>query len=221
MSSLILKDILLQKKSFFFALGYSLFVLIAFQNQVLAESSYIMGAMATAYMLVIGACAYEEKNNSEVVLNSLPLKRRDIVLARYLSSFVFVFGAFIIIGLMGALMKGLGLPIPLRYVRPSDAVAVVISLAILTSFYFPVYFRFGYIKSRFFNLILFLLVFFVPSLAVSYIKEGSSYEALDRVMALIAEFSAWQTGVGAVILAVLAMAVSARISLSVYRRREF
>ena len=221
MLSLLLKDIFLQKKSFLFALGYSLFVLIAFQNEVFAETSYIMGAMATAYMLVLGACAYEEKNNSEVILNSLPLKRADIVRARYLSSFVSVVAAFIIIGVLGALMKGVGLPIPLRYVRTRDVIAVIVSLSLLCSLYFPVYFRYGYIKSRFFNLVMFMLVFFVPSFALSFMKEGSTNEILNRVVAKMAVVTDWQISVGFVIAALILTAISMRISVFIYLKREF
>jgi len=221
LSSLLLKDILLQKKSFLFALGYSIFVLIAFQNEAFAETSYIMGAMATAYMLVVGACAYEEKNNSEVILNSLPLKRAVIVRARYLSSFVFVCLAFVIIGTLGALMKGLGLPIPVRYVRISDVIAVAISLSLLTSLYFPVYFRYGYIKSRFFNLIMFLLVFFVPGLGLSFLKGGSNNETLDQVMDKLAVAPDWLIGIALVVVVMIIMFVSMRLSTWIYEKREF
>ena len=221
MTSLILKDIYLQKKSFLFALGYSLFVLIVFQNEIFSETSYIMGAMATAYMLVLGACAYEEKNNSEVILNSLPLKRADIVRARYLSSFVSVFLAFVIIGVLGALMKGVGLPIPLRYVRISDVIAVIVSLSLLCSLYFPVYFRYGYIKSRFFNLILFLLVFFAPSTGLSYLREDGKKEVLNQVIDKLAGVPDWQISVGLGIAAWILTAISMRISVCIYLKREF
>ena len=221
MTNLLIKDFFVQKRTFLFALGYSIFVLVAFQSEVFAESAYIMGAMATAYMLVLGACAYEEKNNSDVILNSLPMPRNTIVKARYLSALVFTAAAFIIIGLVGFLMRSVGMPIPLRYVKISDVLAVVISLGLLVSVYFPVYFRYGYIKSRFFNIIIFLLAFFVPALAAPYFRGMGDFALLNQLGTRIAALAGWQLGVVAVLGVIVAMFLSMLISIKFYEKREF
>lgn len=221
MQSLIIKDILIQKKAFILSSGYSLFILIAFQNQVLAGTSYIMGAMAITYFLLIGACAYEEKNKSEIVLNSLPLTREEIVRARYLSVIVFVAFSLLVTGGMGALMKVMGLPFPLNYISGKDILGVLTSTVLLVSLYLPIFFKYGYFKARYFNIFLFLFFFFVPNLLVQYFREYRTREDAEELIKFIAGVpdTAFVLGLSGALMVL--MVVSYLVSVGVYRRREF
>ena len=221
MISLIYKDMLLQKKMFLFGLGYSLFVLVAFQNPVFAAGSYIMGAVAIAYMLILGACAYEDKNKSEVILLSLPLKRRNIVISKYLSVFFFTIASLALIGILGALMKGCGLPVPRRYLGVTDILGTIVSLAILVTLYFPLYFRFGYIKSRIVNMVLFLLVFFAPSLIREFGQNNSGPAPLKQVLSALNSIPGEVALLAAAGFALLLMLASLALSITLYKNREF
>jgi len=221
MLNLIIKDLYLQKKMFLFALGYSLFVLVAFQNPVFEAGSYIMGAVAVAYMFILGVCAYEDKNKSEIILISLPLKRRIIVVSKYLSVFIFTMVSLGLIGILGVIMKGSGLPVPIRYIGFRDVVGALASIGFLVSLYFPFYFRFGYIKSRFFNLVLFLMVFFAPTLVVELVKNNYGPEFLAQALAVVNSLSDWQAVLGLVGLVFLMMFVSMVISIALYLKRDF
>jgi len=217
--SLILKDILLQKKTVLFTAGYSLFILIVFQNPVFSEAAYIMGAVASGYMFILGACAYDEKNRSDIILNSLPVKRSTIVRAKYAGVVVFTAIAFLIIGITGSLMRLAGLPVPLRYPGWPDAVGVFASMVLLASLYFPFVFRYGYIKSRLFNLVLFMLVFFSPALINDYLKK--QHGNLEQAAALVPALPGWLAGLGLFLGGLLLMGGSYLLSAYFYRRREF
>lgn len=222
MLNLILKDILMQKKMFFFGLGYGLFVLVVFQNAVFEAGAYIMGAVAIAYMFILGACAYEDKNKSENILFSLPLKRSLIVVSKYLSVLVFTMISLALLGLIGALMKGSGLPVPHRYLGPTDILATMVSLAILVSLYLPFYFRWGYIKSRLFNLVLFLLVFFSPNMLIEYVKNttGTTPSSLGETMEALSMLPGWMSGLGLSGLVLILLILSLLLSINFYNRRE-
>lgn len=117
-------------------------------------------------------------------------------------------------------MKGVGLPVPLRYIHPGDILGTVASIGLLSTLYYPVYFRFGYIRSRFFNIVLFMLAFFLPPLTINYVKENYSQESINQVFSLISGQPWVAGGIMLVALTVLMLA-SCFLSLALYRRREF
>jgi ABC-2 type transport system permease protein len=221
MYSLVLKDLLIQKKLFRFLLMYGIFILIAFNNEVFTDVTYVMGAVAGAYMLLHGACAYESKGSGEMVLNSFPISREEIVRSRYLSVFVFTLLSLAIIGLLGAVMKLCGLPFPLRYVNWFDLAVVLISMLIMASIYLPLFFKYGYIQSRVFNVIMFMLIFFAPSLLIEYYQKHSENAVLQQLTTFVQSSPFWLIGLAIGILFLLFYYASYRFSVLLYRNREF
>lgn len=219
MLSLILKDILVQKKMIIFALGYAVFILIAFQNPAFVTASYIMGAMAISYLFILGACAYD--NKSEVILNSLPIKRKRIVLAKYISVFFFAAGAIITIGTIGAVMKAVGLPFPHKYISIVDVLGTMVSIILLTSFYLPIYFRYGYIKSRVFNVLMFLAFFFAPNLIVEYVKENYDKAIIEKTVLVVNSQPLWVISLGIAAFMIILMYISFRLAVYFYKKRDF
>jgi len=221
MYSLILKDILIQKKMIWFAIGYSVFILFSFNSPAFADAAYIMGAMMSSYLFIMGACAYEGKGNGEMILNSFPLRRKDVVRSRYISIFVFMFFSLAVIGALGAIMKSIGLPYPQNYISMSDVMGVVASLLIVSAIYLPFYYKFGYIRARVFNMIMFLIFFFVPTYLVNYIKENSEKEIVIQLANILQTMPVWQIVFLGIILMLTLMFISYLISLSVYKKRDF
>jgi ABC-2 type transport system permease protein len=220
MYSLILKDLLIQKRTLLFILGYSILLLFVFNSPDLAEMVYVMGAMVSSYILILGACAYEGKGGSEIVLNSFPLRRKDVVRARYFSVLVFMLLSLVIFGLEGVIMKGLGLPFPRRYLNWVDVVGVVVSFLLLSSLYLPFYFKFGYIQARLFNALMFLLFFFVPAYVMNYYQENSTKEWFRQTIFFLDNHPAWLIG-GLIIVPFLMLLMSYLLSVKFYQAREF
>jgi ABC-2 type transport system permease protein len=48
-----------------------------------------MSVIAFSYIMIQSACAYDDKNKSDVLLKQPAVKRGTIVIARYISTFVF------------------------------------------------------------------------------------------------------------------------------------
>ena len=85
MLNLIIKDIIIQKKTFLYVFLYSIF--ISFTFSTLKPSGlglYVLCPIITTYFIITYALTYDDKNKSEIVLNSLPLRRDDIVISKYL-----------------------------------------------------------------------------------------------------------------------------------------
>jgi hypothetical protein len=93
MFNLLIKDLLIQKKSLWYLLFYILILLLVFTSTSMdGDIAVVLYATCTCfigYLLIAGACSYDEQNRSEVFLNSLPITRKDIVLSKYLSIFVY------------------------------------------------------------------------------------------------------------------------------------
>ena len=76
MLNLIIKDIVIQKKTLLYALLYTIFASTSFF--IMSPNGfnlYVLSPIAINYMFITFALSYDDKNKSEIVLNSLPLKR--------------------------------------------------------------------------------------------------------------------------------------------------
>jgi len=90
MLNLIIKDMIIQKKTFLYVLLYSVFISFAFSSlKPIGVGLYVLNPVITTYFLITYALIYDDKNKSEIILNSLPLSRVDIVISKYISIFVF------------------------------------------------------------------------------------------------------------------------------------
>ncbi len=221
MLNLVRKDILIQKKSFLIALVYSVFLFAIFSNEVFREAVYIMGTVAIAYIMVVTSNAYDDKYKSEIIINSLPVKRQAVVLSKYLAAAVYVVAGLVIVGAMGAVIIISGIPLPVRYINLNDAVFAFSAVALLASLYYPVYFRFGYALSRMLNLILFLVLFFAPGALVSYIRQNMDYGTAHQLAVRLQDLPAWAPGTLVLAAVILLTAVSALVSLKIYESKDF
>jgi ABC-2 type transport system permease protein len=183
MLNLILKDILIQKKSVLFAFGYCFFLIFAFQS--LEDMGFVSATIVVVYILILSAFAYEDKNKTEVMLNSLPISRRDIILSKYLSVFVFTGLGLIAYMAAATVVKLINLPLYVSSISLPGIIGLLIAVTFMASIYFPVIFKFGYIKSKLFNVVIFLFFFFVPNLIMEFCLNNPDNKAIaDMIHAL-------------------------------------
>lgn len=214
MYNLILKDLLLQKKIFIFSFIYVLIMMLFF-----GELGDVVAIIALVYIMVQTACAYDDKNRGDILLNSLPLRRFWIVGERYLSTIVFFIIILAIYWLSYSILSFLPLPVIPARMDAGKLIGALFSVILLTMFYYPVYFKFGYMKSRLVNLIIFFAVFgggmwlanmedeakvFINTLTVIF-KMGSEV----AVILMLAIFIAFL------------IIISFTLSLRFYSRRDF
>ena len=218
MFSLIMKDILIQKKRLLFNFAYILLIIFAFQS--IHGAMFLASVVAFTYSLVMTACAYEDVNKSDMMLNSLPIKRKDIVAAKYLSVFVFFLLGTLAYLLLRSVISLLNLPLNIFPLTAGSLVSGIVSVGLITGIYFPVFFKFGYIKSKIFNFILFFGFFFgLTSLLSAFRDSGNPFmKAADIFLESQGELVITVILLAAVF---IFMFISFSLSAAFYKRREF
>ncbi|MGI6140716.1 MAG: ABC-2 transporter permease [Caldicoprobacterales bacterium] len=158
MLNLILKDILIQKKTLGFVGLYILILSIAFQS--IGAGAFIGIIIAVTYQLVVTAGSHEDKAGADIIMNSLPLSRREIVISKYLS--VIAYGLLAVLGYMAFSLVINLIPISVKIspITPENMALAFTGIMVMNSIYYPVYFKAGYVKSRIISFILYFVFFF-------------------------------------------------------------
>ncbi|MEH7025805.1 ABC-2 transporter permease [Bacillus wiedmannii] len=107
MQQLILKEFFLQKKIFPF---YFLIPMLSIFKDSVQPMGVAIGSFITCSTIIYISFYHEEKSKAEKVLVSLPITRQEIVIAKYISSTVFIMvglsATFIVIILKNILLDG-------------------------------------------------------------------------------------------------------------------
>ncbi len=221
MLNLLKKDLYLLKKHYWFVIIYGFFMFIVFNNPVFKYLVYPSGISIIAYMLLMYSTYYDDKNNSDVMINSLPIKKSHIVAARYLSVFMFIIVGIIIMAFSGLLFTYLNIFDPPRLINFIDVIGALCGLGFITFTYLPIYFKFGYIKAKFFNLAIFGIVFVLPMTLTKLIKTTDKPKWVDDIVIFINNQSDYVIITYIVSFILLLGIVSFILSTNFYKKREF
>lgn len=219
MLNLILKDVLIQKKSILFAFGYCFFLVFAFQD--LEGTAPVAATTAVVYLLIQYSFAHEDKNKSEIMLNSLPISRKDIVLAKYLSIFIYMGIAMLAYMLATLIVMAMKIPVKVQFISLEGITTSLFLVSLMTSVYLPIIFKFGYLKAKMFNMMMFLLFFFIPMGIVTLYKNSEPDSSIKNALNGMATWSQWQIALLIAAISLLMMYVSYYISVKIYNNREF
>lgn len=221
MINLIWKDILIQKKTFIYAILYGFFAMVAFPASLSASGGYMFSGISIVYLLIIYANAYDEKNRSEVIINSLPVNRDSIVIAKYLSIILYLVIGVVISAVAGLIVTQLGFIENMRIIGIVDILTVFISACLMYSIYYPVYFKFGSLKLKLFNVAMYMLFLFVPNILTSYIQENPDNGLINKITHFFKNTNSLVLQGGLAIIVLLLLFVSMLISIKVYKNKEF
>lgn len=215
---LILKDLLLQRRMLVLAFVYVLLFTFAFQS--MGEGQLIAIISAVGYMFVMMGGAWEEKNNSDVLWNSLPTAKWKIVGAKYLAIPLYVVIVIAVYWIASTVLSLLRLSITAMPFDLVGAIFGMLSVFIAASLYYPVYFAVGYTKSRYWHFILFFGIMISASMLPSLFPEKPAWvdPLLERLPKIVGDSAILATFGLSVAVLVL---VSFVISLRLYGRREF
>ncbi|MEN6462891.1 MAG: ABC-2 transporter permease [Syntrophomonas sp.] len=220
MLNLLRKDILVQKHTLWFALAYSIFVFFAFSNKTFSPFVYVMGAVAVSYVLILSAVQSEYKNNSDLVLLSLPVKRQEVVASKYLAFLVFIILSLVTMGITGLIFMLSPLPFPTRLINWQDAAITLVSVILLVSVYLPVYYKMGGKWLQVINIVLFMVVFFAPSTLAGYMHSHRQDQWVQWLVQTAGHNPHMTSWLGIAFVAVL-MLISYLISVHIYTNQDF
>ncbi|MFT5873289.1 MAG: ABC-2 type transport system permease protein [Clostridium sp.] len=222
MLNLIIKEIAIQKKTLLYTFLYTVFTPFAFFSMGQSDFSlYVISPLGITYMFTTFAASYDDKNKSEIVLNSLPLKRSDIVISKYISTLLYAFIGFIYSILIGSIGKATGLPMFTRSISLLDIVFVLTSVCIFAALFFPAYFKFGFMKTKVFDTLLLMLIVVLPSLAIQYAGSSPNNVIVQKINYLITNTSSFTQNTLALTIGLIFFLISLMFSMHIYNNKEF
>lgn len=213
MLNLILKDILIQKKYLLISVLYAFFFAFCFKSNT--SMALTMIPTMIPYMLILGACGFDDKNKSEIMFNSLPIDRTILVISKYLSSLVFIFMGIFLAFVSTTPLNFLGFIHMNKLMNLEDILSITIGISLIVCLYFPFYFKFGYQKSRYF-----LIAMFCLFLGFSAILINNIVKAPINFITYLNSQPNWLVTTFIVVITAIIFLVSILISIKFYINKD-
>lgn len=151
----------------------SSFFMLFISNTAISEGQYLFIASTIAFFISISSFAYDEISQSDFIIQSLPVTRKEIVFAKYIgviiSSFIGIFYAtlvFLFLSLFGLIEKD--------FLQMDIVVLVPFIVLFMTSVCFPLYFKIGYRKTKIVNVLIFMSFFFLMNALIGDLDKAKS-----------------------------------------------
>jgi len=170
----------------------------------------IMSATAyAAYSIIIGLISIEEKTKSSMIFQSMPVKKESIVIGKYLFTTAMILAASFLSSII-PMVKSI-IENDSSYVTYSFINSVMFCTAIFAIFY-PLYYKFGYLKMHAINLILFYGLIFIPI----FLNLLKNVELLKPIISYVLNFVNYiiQNQVSAFVVCVIIYIISIMLSVN-------
>ncbi len=219
MIGLIKKDLILSIKVNIFAVIYALFISatgLIRDNLLIANLFYVLGIIILTFIMVIYTNGFDDKYKTQVVLNSFPIDRRNIVRSKYIILIIFI---LISSGVIIALTNILPMLLSVGSRAIANIHAIIFASNILLLFYsiyYPFYFKIGE-GLRSFNAMLWMFLMLGPALIGRLFKALDAWGLLGKLMNMdLEKINLYILGIILVI-----YYISLQISKNIYMKREF
>lgn len=217
MKGLLIKDFRLMKtqKSFFLVVvALGIIVLLFSDNGIFAS-----GFMSFVFSLFsISTISYDEFDNGNAFLFSLPVSREIYSIEKYCFGFLLGVSAWAVtslLALLSAIRKGQG---SFQEMLAGSFILLPLMLVMLAVM-IPIIFKFGGEKGRIVMILAYVVLFLAGSAAV----DGAKALGIDVFYALeqLSTLGTWAFLAAALGAALLIMLVSVRISIGIIKKKEF
>lgn len=220
MYNLVIKEFLLQKKYMLIFILYGVGIAAAASATpgIISNFFYCFYVITAPYLSVMYSNGYEMRGQSEVMLNSLPVNREQIVNAKYLylQMLIVIYTVFMLI-----------LSIIARSINHNNTDIVSINIFVVSfivlglvfSIYYPLYFKLGREKLRLVTLFFYLIIFIFPEFYSKAAKNPEVYH-LEKLLTFVTNNSQLlMISLSAIV--ILLLFVSSNISIRIYKNKEF
>ncbi|HDR7715234.1 ABC-2 transporter permease [Bacillus albus] len=197
MKQLILKDFIIQWKFLIWYILYPVFFYMALTD---TENLFIIMSVIITIGATVKTFEAESKNESEVIVNSLPILRKQIVYAKYIVAIIILFISVTV----GCFTMGMKSGVNLFEFIETTMVASISLILMYLSFVLPISFWLAYKKTIF--IAIFILI--VP-MAVSSIFFGINLEQIQLYNSMLFVSS------------ICMFIISIFVSVKLYEKREF
>ncbi|RAN83696.1 ABC-2 transporter permease [Bacillus sp. SRB_331] len=149
MKQLILKDFIIQWKFLIWYILYPIFFYMALTD---TENLFIIMAVIITIGATVKTFEADSKNESEVIVNSLPILRKQIVYAKYIVAIIILFISVTV----GCFTMGMKNGVNLFEFIETTMVASISFILVYLSFVLPISFWLGYKKTIFITIVIFM-----------------------------------------------------------------
>ena len=200
------------RKEFLINKSYLWFMFVFFMIFYAFKFSSQMALMFIAMGVIINSFYYDEKSKAEIYYASLPMKRNNMVLAKYLFIILFFISTALLIFLVDfSLYELLSDYLGRNRLNVVYLAATLFIILLLTAMLLPFLYQFGLMKG-----IVYFGLFFTIVFSLLMLKKGTFETASDLVMKL---FSYNPIAIPFAFIIVL-MTVSYFISIMIYRKKD-
>jgi len=202
---LIKKDIQIQKKFLLSVVFLGLISILAsiLGGTRLVETVYTFSILFITYIFLINGTEIEGKNNTGIIFASLPLRRREIVTAKYITALSFSLYILVIMTVLGFAFTKFWPDITIS-IGLNDSLIAIMSSWFFLGLALPVNFIFGFKVARVINQLIFFIMIFGPLQREKLMEYPFNWNP-----------SLWMLGICVFLL------LSWLFSIWVYQRREF
>ncbi|PGB04094.1 ABC transporter permease [Bacillus toyonensis] len=197
MKQLILKDFIIQWKFLIWYILYPIFFYIALTD---TKNLFIIMSVIITIGATVKTFEADSKNESEVIVNSLPILRKQIVYGKYIVAIIILFISVTV----GCFTMGMKNRVNLFEFIETTMVASISFILIYLSFVLPISFWLGYKKTIFIMIAIFMaLIVVLEALFQINLEQIQLYSSLLFI--------------GSICMFIVSIFVSVRV----YEKREF
>ncbi|MCI5713994.1 MAG: ABC-2 transporter permease [Lachnospiraceae bacterium] len=215
MKGLLLMDFKFLKRQRKFLLIVGLLVFVFLFNKDMSSFGVSYATMLFG-IFAINSIYYDEANNGNAFLFTLPFSRKEYVFSKYLFGMIMGGGAWLLSSLIGIgylSMANTGINIAEWFAI--NAVSLILLLVML-SFMFPIQFKFGMEKSRLVMIILFVLVFML----INFFAGEDQVDRLNEGMVFLERINPAVLFGGALVAVLAFTGISFVISVGIIEKKQ-
>ena len=212
MYNLIRKDFILQKYLMLFYLFIAIFYTMTGMS---------MGLLITvlSVFFTINSHYYDEKGKNNVLINSLPFSRKQIIASKYIGVLIFLFITTLIIWLIRFICQD----IVSHSMTRGSITELLISYAIailFVSFYFPFFYRFpNRILLSGFSILVIMMVALGKTIVSKFGNVMSDF--ISGIQTFSSQFSTTGLYISAFVITILIFSSSWFLTLKIYENKDF
>lgn len=206
MYNLIVKDLILMKKMLLMLFGFAIF--FGLLGNPPTFSMCLIGLF-----LITGTGHFEDRNQSHIMLNSLPLSRKQIISSKYVGAIVSALYATILTIFVHFLFT---LFIPQTSADVRQILVGIMIILMMAAFYYPILYKFGvkYVRMIIFSIFVFVIIF---GRIVLYVFS----DQVETVKQFFMQFTADQLVLTFIFTTVVIFLISWVLSIKIYEAKEF
>lgn len=227
MLNLVLKDITLRKRTFMTTI-----LLCIVNTMILSDIPafiYIIEPPLIMYMLLDGSSFYDYRYTVNVMFNSLPIRKRDVVISKYIDSIIFLIIGIIVTIAVVFVFRNMGNSHFVRLGKliniemfnklmkvQSIVVSGVVSTILLISVYLPIYFKCQYMKVRGIFAIVSIVICAIPIIFIKILGNANAY----KFIIYLNNESKWIVIIFTAVALAFIVCISLKLSIKFYESKD-